>query len=152
MLREDAKARLQSERQRLRRRLKRAQKRARRRVKNVMADLERAERADDLRHEADLLQSAQHRLRRGMTHIDVPDWTQEMQPTRIALDPSQPIQEEIRQRYRTYRRMKDAETTILERLDTVEAQLAETEAARERFAALETFEEMQQLTRRLERR
>src|SRR5699024_8149829 len=50
------------------------------------------------------------------------------------------------------RRMKDAETTILERLDTVEAQLAETEAARERFAALETFEEMQQLTRRLERR
>lgn len=152
MLREDARARRQAERTRLRRRLKRADKRAKRRVQNVLKDLERAENADALRHEADLLQSAQHRLQRGMTHIDIPDWTQDMQPTRITLDPSQPIQEEIRQRYRTYRRMKDAETTILTRLETVEAQRDETQAARKTFETLETLEEMQALARRLERR
>lgn len=141
------------ERRRLRKRLKTAQKRAVRRVQNVLRDLERAENADILRHEADLLQSVQHQLRRGMTHIDVPDWSSDdMSPTRVALDPSVPIHEEIAQRYRRYRRMKDAETLILERLETVEAQAERVGEAIQRVAEAQTLEDIVALGRAFERR
>lgn len=147
-----AEDRCQTELRQLRRRIKRAQKRAARRVQNVLQDLERAENAEVLRHEADLLQSVQHQLRRGMTHIDVPDWEHdEMAPTRVALDPSQPIQEEIRQRYRTYRRMRDAETKILERLEVVEQQQQRIDQARARLDTLHTFEDARALRETLER-
>lgn len=143
----------QTERRRLKKRLKTAQKRARRRVQNVLKDLERAENAEVLRHEADLLQSVQHQLRRGMTSIDVPDWNHpDMAPTTIALDPSITIQEEIAQRYRRYRRMKDAETIILERLETVEAQQERVDAAVDTLESLQSYEELCAFARNLERR
>lgn len=145
--------RLQSEKRQLRRRLRRAKKRAARRVKNVGGDLARADEVNLLRHEADLLQSVQHRIKRGMEFIDVPDWNAEdMQPRRIELDPAESVQTAIASRYQRYRRLKNAETRILERLAVVEKQQEEIDKAYAEFQKLETADEVTDFARKLERK
>lgn len=153
-LRDDyATQRLKSEQRHLRRRLRRAKKRASRRVKNVGGDLARADEVDILRHEADLLQSVQHRVKRGMEYIDVPDWNDEnMQPRRIELDPSEPVQSAIASRYQRYRRLKNAESRMLERLAVVEKQQEEIDAAYAEFQTLQTADELADFARQLERK
>lgn len=136
----------------LRRRLQRARKRAQRRLQNVEKDLARVDDIVAHREEAELLQSARHLVQRGAVYVDVPDWNDpEMRPRRIALDPSLSLQQEVERRFRRYRRLKDAELRMLERLEEVEAQARATEDA---FARLETLDDEDALvafTRELER-
>lgn len=149
---EYAEQRLQSERRHLRRRLRRAKKRAARRVKNVENDLARADEVDLLRHEADLLQSVQHRIKRGMKFVDVPDWNDEnMAPRRIELDPAEPVQRAIASRYQRYRRLKNAEERILERLAVVEKQQKDIDTAYAQFQKLQNADEIADFAQRLER-
>lgn len=146
-------AQLQELQKSLRRRLQSARKRAQRRVKNVEKDLNRAENIDVLRHEAELLQSARHLIQRGDAFVEVPDWNDaEMRPRRIELDPSLALQPQIDERFRRYRRLKDAETTILERLESVEKQAMATEEAWRAFQELQDVETLQSFTRTLERK
>lgn len=135
----------------LSRRLKQARKRAQRRVARVEQDLARAEDVAVLRHEADLLQSARHQIKRGASFVEIPDWNDpEMRTRRIELDPSQSVQAAIADRYRRYRRLKDAETVILERLESVEKQRDQLEAAWETFSTLEDTDALQKLAQQLE--
>src|SRR5699024_2391313 len=144
-----AEQRLQSERRHLRKRLRRAKKRAARRVKNVENDLARADEVDLLRHEADLLQSVQHRIKRGMEFVEVPDWNDEnMTPRRIELDPAEPVQRAIASRYQRYRRLKNAEERILERLAVVEKQQKDIDTAYAQFQKLQNADEIADFAQR----
>lgn len=113
--------RLQHTRRSALKRIRSALKRCARTHQRIEADLQRTEDADRLRHEADLLQSVRNQVRRGQTHVDVFDWARtDAQTTRIMLDPSRTIAEEIERRYRTYRRLHAAEDRILQRFETIE--------------------------------
>lgn len=132
-------------------RIAQALKRATRTVDRVEVDLQRAENADTLRHEADLLQSARHSIARGASSADVPDWNDpEMALRTIALDPARSVQDAIERRYKSYRRYREAETRILERLEQVEAQRVTLLAAKDRLETLETAGQLEQFLRKLE--
>lgn len=137
----------------LRRRIQQARKRATRRVQRVEQDLLRAEDVATLRHEADLLQSARHQIARGAAFAEIPDWNApDMLPRRIELDPSESIQSAIESRYKRYRRLKDAESKILQRLEDVEAIQAQIEAAWTQFQTMHDVEALRALTQHLERK
>lgn len=136
----------------LRRRLQRARKRAQRTLQNVEKDLARVDDIAALREEAELLQSARHLVKRGDDFVDVPDWNDpEMRPRRITLDPSLSLQQEVERRFRRYRRLKDAELRMLERLEEVEAQARATEDAFAKLASLDDEDALTAFARELER-
>lgn len=132
-------------------RIQQALKRAARTVDRVEHDLQRAEDADTLRHEADLLQSARASIARGASFVDVPDWNDpNFAPRRIALDPARSVHDAIERRYKSYRRYREAETRILERLEQVEQQRVALLDASERLATLTTAAQLEHFLRKLE--
>lgn len=135
----------------LRQSLKQALKRARRAKHAVEGDLEKADDAAELKHEADLLQSVRHQLARGAAEAHVADWLDEGRTRVIALDPSRALQDQIGDRYKTYKRMQNAADRILARLEELETRVARLEEGWSEFETLQNAAELNALKTRLER-
>ncbi len=92
-----------------------------RRVKAVERDLARAEEAAKFRRLGELLQTAYGNVERGASEVRVPDYYQDGQPmVSVPIDPAMDLQTNIARYFRRYRKYKNAEETILERLDAAE--------------------------------
>lgn len=135
----------------LRQSLKQALKRARRAQRAVEGDLEKADDSAALKHEADLLQTVRHQLARGAEEAQVSDWLDEGRSRVIALDPSRSLQDQIADRYKTYKRLQNAADRILARLEELEARVARLERAWSEFETLQSARELETLKTRLER-
>ena len=134
------------------RRIRQALRRNARTLQKVEGDLARAERAETLRHEADLLQSARGQVPRGATEIALFDWArQDGEKTRIPLDPARSLAEEIERRYRTYRRLRAAEDRILERLETLETHQEALQHALHEVERIQDPDAIEKITAQLER-
>lgn len=143
--------RLERTRTTLARRVRQALKRTKRTLQKVEGDLARAERADSLRHEADLLQSVRGQVKRGQPHVDVVDWARDDGgTTRVILDPARSLADNIETRYRTYRRLRAAEDRILTRLDEVEIQNKALASAVHELQAADTLPALEEIRKRLE--
>lgn len=77
---------------------------------------------EDIYHEADLLQSNFHLIKRGMLEVSVHDWNNNQQKI-ITLNPKNLPQEEISLRYRCSRKLKKAIPYLEQRLATQEKNL-----------------------------
>lgn len=141
--------RLQSAKTGLLKRIRQALKRNQRAVLNIEGDLQRAENADELRHEADLLQSVRGQVKRGQTTVEVFDWNHPTGEKRaIQLDPSRSLADEIERRYKTYRRLRAAEDRILARLEQVEEA---SKILHEALHEVETSQELETILRHRQR-
>lgn len=97
-------------------------KKQRRKVKAVEADLERAEGAEQHRHEGELLKTVLGRVQKGQASIEVRDWSGE--PVTIALDPALDVVANMERRFKLYRKLRGAreqiEVRLLEALEVLE--------------------------------
>ncbi len=108
-----------------RRLLQEVRRRLERLRKNVAADVARCEDADAYRRAGELLKSEVHRLRRGMTSVEVTDWYAPGTPqVEVPLDPKLDGQGNVARLFGRYRRAQSGAARAAERLAAVEAQLA----------------------------
>jgi len=142
----DARA-LDTRRAELLREARTAHERRRRTVKALEADLARAEQADALLHQGELLKSALHKVHPGLTEVEAVDWADPDQRTvTIPLDPTLSAADNLQRIFARYRKLERGQATILERLDA--AQAAERELAElcVRIAAAESDDALAPLT------
>lgn len=93
----------------LRRRLKGALGRAERRKDRIAEDLARAAEGETLRHQGELLAASLYAVRKGMSEIDVVDWTRPDGGTvRIPLDVRRTPQENLEDLFARYRKRQRA--------------------------------------------
>lgn len=90
-------------------------------VRALEADLEKAEQADAILHQGELLKSALHEVRPGLAGVEVVDWSDPEQRTiLIPLDPSLSAAENLQRLFARYRKLERGQATILERLDAAQ--------------------------------
>ncbi len=109
--------------------LRRATKQQKRLVANLGGDLDRAERSDQLRHQADCLAARLHQVKRGTSELEVPDIMEPSKTVRVSLDPSRPPSATLQKLYKKASRLERATEHILERLLAAETRAAELKAA-----------------------
>ncbi len=125
--------------------VRRARKRVKRLCKNLERDLANAEQAEDMKREAELLQSAYGKVERGAKLVAVQNfYDPDLKEIEISLDPAKSLQENIDQRFHAYRRLKDAIPQIEERLLVTMDKLEQLEDAVDSILAL-NIEEVAQL-------
>lgn len=145
----DARA-LDARRAELLREARTAHERRRRTVAALEADLARAEQADAVRHQGELLKSALHKVRPGVTEIAVVDWADpDGAAVVIPLDPTLSAADNLQRLFARYRKLERGQAAILERLDL--AQQAERGLSElcARLAAADSPEGLEALTRAL---
>ena len=136
--------------QALRSRLQSALKRHRRKAKNIEADLDEIENAEEYRRRGELLQSAYGKIERGAPAARVPDYYQEGMPLiEIPLDPARSLQKNIDRYFHQYRRFAAARHQVEERLLGVLDEIATLEALRDELAPDLSLAALQDLDRRL---
>ncbi|MBX2798793.1 MAG: NFACT family protein [Myxococcales bacterium] len=129
------------------RRLKRAIQRGRRLLGHLEQDLSRAEEGPEHRRRADLLAANLHRVERGAERIVLEDW-ETGQPVHVELDPGRPASDTLEQLYRRASRMERVADRVLQRMDDVEAELAQWAASLKELATAD-LESLEELERRL---
>lgn len=100
------------------------------RVLAVEQDAKRAEEAQGQKRKGELLQGAYGRVAKGASSVEVQDYWEEGAPlVTVALDPKLDLQGNIDRCFKKYRKYKDAEGRILERLEECERRRDEARAA-----------------------
>jgi len=118
----------------LRARLRARLKSVRRTVGKRRVEAGRAHDADRLQGTADLLQSAFHRLTRGLDRVEVHDYVTG-EARSIALDPSLSPKDNVQRWYRKARKARNAGVAATARLEEAELELLGLEDAEEALAA-----------------
>lgn len=117
-------------RRQLERALARHLKRTRKKRDAIAADLERAQRSDLLRDQANLLLAHAAQIPSGASHFDAPAWNEGEPPTRIALDARKSPMEQAQGMFAKSKRLKRGLDVAPERLASVTRELDALEALR----------------------
>lgn len=128
---------LEDEKWALRKTLSLNLKRAARRVDRCKSELEACLSWNSVQHEALLLQSHFFMLKKGLRHIDIPDWEDNQKPRSIALDPNLTPAEEVKARFKRVRKLREGLPHWQAQLKEAEARL---ESARSKLSELEAIE------------
>lgn len=121
--------------------LRNALKRLRRKAAKQSAETERADQADALRRQADLLNAHFHQLRRGMDAIQLPDIFEEHAPlVDIPLEPARDPRDQIERVYNRARRAERGMFRAMEELERTEAEIGEATDALARLEAANDIE------------
>ena len=107
-----------------------ALRRAARTLGRVEGDLGRAEEGLDARRFADLLKSSLYTVRKGMTEVEVEDWTQPGLRVRVPLDPRLEPTENLAVLYHRYKKARRSVDRIRARVDELRSRGFALEAAR----------------------
>lgn len=81
-------------------------KRAQKNVEKASADLKRCLDWERVQHEAQLLQTVRHNMKKGMKEIVVQDWANENRECRIQLDPKKTPQDEVTKRFTISKKLR----------------------------------------------
>lgn len=136
--------------EKLARGLRREVKRLVRLQADLNGDLKRAEQADKHRKFGDLLQISLRQLKRGMTHIVLPDLFSEAQPLlEIPLDPQLDPVANLQRHYRLYRKYDASITRVLERLEHTERLLVQHQQTLEQVETCRELAPLQALDTQL---
>jgi predicted ribosome quality control (RQC) complex YloA/Tae2 family protein len=122
---------LVARRRQLSRALQRQIKRVRKKRAAIASDLERAQQADTLRDQANLLLAHAATIPRDADHLDAPSWHEGEPPIRIVLDPRRSPTEQAQDMFAKSKRLKRGLKVAPSRLRDVEAELAELESLRD---------------------
>lgn len=122
-------------REQLQQRLNTLRKRVERRHQAALQDLKRVEEAPLLAYEAELLKTATQRIKLYDSSVSIVDYATGAARI-IALQPGQPIQKQIAQRFKQAKRMENAAEQVLARLAVVEHQQQQLARFEQELAAL----------------
>jgi len=86
-------------------------RRCQRKLKQLGVGLEEAGRADQYRHQGELLKGALHRIRTGMREIIIPDPAQQTE-IRIPLDPALTASENLERLFKRYKKAQAAQAAL----------------------------------------
>jgi hypothetical protein len=107
---------------------RRAARRQRRRLHQLVRGLERdlaqAERAADWRRKGELLAAHLHRVRRGQSRVQLPDWDDPEVTVDVELDPGLSPQENVARFFKRAKRGERGQDTIAARLQAARDELA----------------------------
>jgi predicted ribosome quality control (RQC) complex YloA/Tae2 family protein len=111
---------------------------------NLDGDLEKADQADAVRAQADTLAAHLHEVKQGPDHIDLPSLEDPSKTLRIPLQPDRAPSRSMERLYGKARRLERMGERVLERLETVNRDLAAVQDLRETLddAELETLERL----------
>ena len=121
---------LDKARQSLRAILDRRTKKLKTLIQALQSDIVRSETADEYKNKADLLLSNLYKVVQGESWIDVENWeTGEI--IHLTLDPLKPPQQQAKDLYRRYRKLKRSGEMAAGRLRAVQAEIEELDSLRE---------------------
>lgn len=124
---------------------RRAWAKACRRVQGVQGDLARADQAEVLRRQGELLRDSFHLLARGMSSVVVVDYLDPaLGEVEVPLDPALGPQANVRRCFKRYHALRNAQKRIVERLERARQTAA---ALAQRLSALEAATELDELER-----
>jgi len=133
--------------------LRNALKRLRRKAAKQRAETERAEQADALRRQADLLNAHFGQLRRGMASVDLPDIFEDHAPlVTIPLDPARDPRDQIERVYNRARRAERGMFRAMEELEKTEGEIGEASEALARLEAATDVDAVQAVVQGLPKR
>jgi predicted ribosome quality control (RQC) complex YloA/Tae2 family protein len=109
-------------------------KRVERKIGILYQELHDASNREHLREKADLLMANLHRIERGAETVEVEDFYHDNAPLAIRLDPTKTPQQNAAALYKSYAKMKTAETVILPQIERAEADAVYWESVLEQLS------------------
>jgi len=146
----ETRARLEDQRLALLSPLRDALRKLESRRQKLEGDLQRAERAEEVRRAGELLKIACPSARKGQDHVVVRDLFEPTAPeVRIALDPALTPEQNIERLFRRYKKLKAGRAHVVRRLDETSRQLAQLERLAAEIEAAEDPASLQALRDRV---
>ena len=119
---------------------------AQRLVTNLQAKRETAKKAEQIRHQGELLKAHMGEMHKGMTEITIPDYAAtDGCPARIELNPRLSPAENLERYFRRYRKAKTSAVGIDEQIAAAEEHIHQLEVIARKLAELTSLEELLQL-------
>jgi len=110
----------------------------------LQSDLEKAEKAEEYKKQADLLLANMHLATTGAPSMVVHDWEKD-EDMILRMDPSISPPMQVERWYNRYRKLKRTEEVALERTQAVRAELEEILALEEELASVASFDEIHEV-------